>query len=65
VVGYNAIQSIAAGLRKAGSADTEALIAAFRGLEVRTPFGPITYRAQDHQSTGAYVGKTGLYGGKG
>ena len=66
VVGYNAIQSIAAGLRKAGSADTEALIAAFRGLEVRTPFGPITYRAQDHQSTmGAYVGKIGLYGGKG
>ena len=66
VVGYNAIQSIAARLRKAGSADTEALIAAFRGLEVRTPFGPITYRAQDHQSTmGAYVGKTGLYGGKG
>jgi len=66
VVGYNAIQSIAAGLRKAGSADTEKLIAAFRGLQVRTPFGPITYRAQDHQSTmGAFVGKTGLYGGKG
>ena len=66
VVGYNAIQSIAAGLKKAGSADTEKLIAAFRGLEVRTPFGPITSRAQDHQSTmGAYVGKTGLYGGKG
>ncbi|MBS0292000.1 MAG: ABC transporter substrate-binding protein [Proteobacteria bacterium] len=66
VVGYNAIQSIAAGLKKAGSADTEKLIAAFRGLEVRTPFGPITYRPQDHQSTmGAYVGKTGLYGGKG
>ena len=66
VVGYNAIQSIAAGLKKAGSADTEKLIVAFRGLEVRTPFGPITYRAQDHQSTmGAYVGKTGLYGGKG
>ena len=66
VVGYNAIQSIAAGLRKAGSADTEKLIAAFRGLEVKTPFGPITYRPQDHQSTmGAYVGKTGLYGGKG
>ena len=35
-------------------------------LEVRTPFGPITYRAEDHQSTmGAFVGKTGLYGGKG
>ena len=60
IVGYNAIQSIAAGLRKTnGDPDTEKLIAAFKGLEVSTPFGPITYRAQDHQSTmGAYIGKT-------
>lgn len=60
IVGYNAIQSIAAGLRKTqGDPDTEKLIAAFKGLEVSTPFGPITYRAQDNQSTmGAYVGKT-------
>ena len=60
IVGYNAIQSIAAGLRKTnGDADTEKLIAAFKGLEVSTPFGRITYRAQDHQSTmGAYIGKT-------
>lgn len=60
IVGYNAIQSLAAGLRKTGgSADTEKLIAAFKGLEVATPFGRITYRAQDHQATmGAYVGKT-------
>lgn len=66
VVGYNAILSIAAGLKKAGSADTEKLIAAFRGLEVKTPFGPITYRPQDHQSTmGAYVGKTAQQNGKG
>ncbi|MFT3812973.1 MAG: ABC transporter substrate-binding protein [Acidovorax sp.] len=67
IVGYNAIQSIAAGLRKTGgSADTEKLIAAFRGLQVATPFGPITYRTQDHQSTmGAYVGKTALQDGKG
>ena len=66
VVGYNAILSIAAGLKKAGSADTEKLITAFRGLEVKTPFGPITYRAQDHQSTmGAYVGKTAQRDGKG
>jgi len=66
IVGYNAIQSIAAGLKKAGSADSEKLAAAFRGLAVETPFGPITYRAQDHQSTmGAYVGKTALQGGKG
>ncbi len=66
VVGYNAILSIAAGLKKAGSADTEKLIAAFRGLEVKTPFGPITYRVQDQQSTmGAYVGKTAQQNGKG
>lgn len=60
IVGYNAIQSIAAGLRKTqGDPDTEKLIAAFKGLEVSTPFGPITYRTQDNQSTmGAYVGKT-------
>ena len=60
IVGYNAIQSIAAGLRKTnGDPDTEKLVAAFKGLEVSTPFGPITYRAQDNQSTmGAYIGKT-------
>ena len=59
IVGYNAIQSLAAGIKKAGSTETEALIKAFKGLEVKTPWGPITYRAQDNQSTmGAYVGKT-------
>lgn len=59
IVGYNAIQSLAAGIHKAGSTDTEALIKAFKGLNVNTPWGPITYRAQDNQSTmGAYVGKT-------
>jgi branched-chain amino acid transport system substrate-binding protein len=36
------------------------------GLEHMTPFGKITYRALDHQSTmGAYVGKIGLKDGKG
>ncbi|TGT17904.1 ABC transporter substrate-binding protein, partial [Mesorhizobium sp. M3A.F.Ca.ET.174.01.1.1] len=66
VVGYSALMSIAAGIRKAGSADTDKLAAAFKGLGVDTPFGPITYRAQDNQSTmGAYVGVTGLKDGKG
>jgi len=66
VVGYNAILSIAAGLKKAGSSDTEKLIAAFTGLTLDTPFGPLTYRAQDHQSTmGAYVGTTAVKDGKG
>lgn len=59
IVGYNAIQSLAAGITKAGGTDTEALIKAFKGLNVNTPWGPITYRAQDNQSTmGAYVGTT-------
>ena len=66
VVGYSAIYSIAEGAKKAGSTDTEKLIAAFKGLELMSPFGKFHYRAQDNQSTmGAYVGKTKNDGGKG
>ncbi|OXR49103.1 MULTISPECIES: ABC transporter substrate-binding protein [unclassified Pusillimonas] len=66
VVGYAAIMSLAEGIKKAGSTDTEALIKAFRGLELMSPFGPITYRPQDHQSTmGIYVGKLAKKDGKG
>jgi len=66
VVGYTAIKSLVAGMKKAKSAETEKLVAAFGGLTVVSPFGPITYRTQDHQSTmGAFVGKTKLEGGKG
>lgn len=66
VVGYTAIYSIAEGAKKAGSTDTEKLIAAFKGLELMSPFGKFHYRAQDNQSTmGAYVGKTKNDGGKG
>ncbi|AMD46884.1 ABC transporter substrate-binding protein [Bordetella holmesii] len=66
VVGYSAIKSLAEGMRRAGSADTEALIKAFASLELTIPFGPIQYRALDHQSTmGAYVGRLGLKDGKG
>src|SRR5690606_37615996 len=66
IIGYGAIVSLAAGIRKAGSTDTEKLIEAFKGLEVSTPFGPIVYRTQDHQSTlGTFVGRIGLKDGKG
>jgi branched-chain amino acid transport system substrate-binding protein len=66
VVGYSAILSIAAGVKKAKSTETEKLVAAFRGLEVMTPFGKTVFRTQDHQSTmGAFVGKTKNDGGKG
>ncbi len=66
VVGYSTIVSLAAGMRKAGGADTEKLVDAFAGLDVVSPFGPITYRAIDHQSTmGAFVGTTRNDNGKG
>ena len=66
VVGYTTIKAIAAGVKKAGSTDTEKMIAAFRGLTFDTPMGKATFRAIDHQSTmGAYIGKTTLRGGKG
>ena len=59
VVGYSAIKSLAAGITKAKSTETEKLITAFRGLELMTPFGKATYRPQDHQSTmGVFVGRT-------
>ncbi|MFY3383947.1 ABC transporter substrate-binding protein [Paracidovorax sp. MALMAid1276] len=66
VVGYSAIKSLADGMKKAGSTDTEKLVAAFKGLQVSTPFGPIVYRPEDNQSTmGGYVGRTKNEGGKG
>ena len=66
LVGYMTVQSIQAALEKAGSTETEALKAAFKGLELDTPVGPITYRAIDHQATmGAFVGTTTLKDGKG
>ena len=66
VVGYSMIKSIAAGVKKAGGTDTQKLVAAFKGLAVNTPFGKISYRPQDHQSTmGAYVGRTKNENGKG
>jgi len=66
VVGYSTLKAAAAILAKAGSTDSEKLVAAAEGVNVDTPFGPITFRAIDHQSTlGAFVGKTALKDGKG
>jgi branched-chain amino acid transport system substrate-binding protein len=60
------IKSVAAGIEKAKSTETPKLIAAFKGLQVDSPFGKISYRAEDHQSTmGAFVGKTKNDNGKG
>jgi branched-chain amino acid transport system substrate-binding protein len=66
VVGYSAVQSAAAAIKQAGSTDTEKLVRAMKGLDVETPFGRVTYRALDHQSTmGAYVGRLAQKAGQG
>ena len=66
VVGYTMIHALAAGMRKAGSTDTEKLITAFRGLSFDSPYGKLSFRALDHQSTmGAFVGRTRNDQGKG
>lgn len=66
IVGYATMKSLAAGIAKAGSTDTEKMIAAFRGLKVDSPFGPFEYRAVDQQATmGAYVGEIAMKDGRG
>jgi branched-chain amino acid transport system substrate-binding protein len=66
VVGYSMIHALATGIRKAGSTDPEKLVNAFTGMNMDTPFGKVTFRSQDHQSTmGAFVGRIKNEGGKG
>ena len=66
VVGYAAVHAVANALRAAKSADTEKLVEALKGLKMQTPFGPIEWRALDHQSTmGAYVGQLSKKGNQG
>ena len=66
LVGYMTVQSIAAGITKAGATDADSLIAGFKGLDVDTPVGKIHFREQDHQSTmGAFVGTTAIKDGAG
>jgi branched-chain amino acid transport system substrate-binding protein len=66
IVGYETIKAAAAILTKANSTDPEKLIAAAEGIKLPSPFGEITFRKIDHQSTlGAFVGKTAVKDGKG
>ena len=66
IVGYNAMYAVYHLLKKAGTTDTEKLVAAMEGLKFDSIVGPITFRKIDHQSTmGAYVGYTALKDGKG
>ena len=66
VVGYAAVYTVAEAIRKAKAVETEKLIEALKGLQMQTPFGPVLWRAIDHQSTmGAYVGQLARKDGKG
>jgi branched-chain amino acid transport system substrate-binding protein len=66
VVGYVTMTSLAAGIAKANSTETEKLVDAFKGLKLDSPFGPFEYRASDHQATmGCFVGTLALENGKG
>jgi branched-chain amino acid transport system substrate-binding protein len=66
VVGYSTVIAAAAALKRAGSTDPEKIVTAMQGLPFGTPFGNVTFRAIDHQSTmGAYVGRTAVKDGKG
>src|ERR1700709_1886843 len=51
VVGYAMLKSAAAILAKAHSTDSDKLVEAAEGINVDTPFGRVTFRAIDHQST--------------
>jgi branched-chain amino acid transport system substrate-binding protein len=60
------MKAIAAAIERAGSTDSEKLVAAFEGLTFSTPMGPLAFRSADHQSTmGSWIGKTALRDGNG
>ncbi|MBL8571474.1 MAG: substrate-binding domain-containing protein [Phreatobacter sp.] len=48
--GFAAAAAVVAGLEKAGSTDTEKLIAAMEGMTFQTPKGAMTFRREDHQA---------------
>jgi branched-chain amino acid transport system substrate-binding protein len=48
--GMSAAMAVVAALKKAGSTDTEKLIAAMEGLAFQTPKGEMVFRKEDHQA---------------
>ncbi len=48
--GFSSVAAILAGIRKAGTTDTEKLIAAMEGMEFDTPKGRLMFRKEDHQA---------------
>jgi branched-chain amino acid transport system substrate-binding protein len=65
LIGYVTIQTIAAGIERAGSTDTDKLIKGLSGVQFKSPIGELTMRAADHQLTlGSWVGQLALRDGK-
>jgi branched-chain amino acid transport system substrate-binding protein len=48
--GFAAASALVSALRRAGSVETERLIAAMEGLTFETPKGSMTLRREDHQA---------------
>jgi branched-chain amino acid transport system substrate-binding protein len=48
--GFAAAMAVTEGIKKAGSTDTEKLIAAMEGMSFETPKGKMTFRKEDHQA---------------
>jgi branched-chain amino acid transport system substrate-binding protein len=48
--GFSAAMAVVAALQKAGSTDTDKLIAAMEGMAFDTPKGKMTFRKEDHQA---------------
>ena len=48
--GFSAAAAVVTALTKAGSTDTEKLIAAMEGMSFETPKGTMTFRKEDHQA---------------
>jgi len=48
--GFAAASAVVAAITKAGSTDTEKLIAAMEGISFMTPKGEMTFRKEDHQA---------------
>ena len=48
--GFSAAMAVVTALQKAGSTDTEKLIATMEGMEFPTPKGPMIFRKEDHQA---------------
>ena len=66
VVGHTALHALARAIGGADATGAEAVAGAMRGLRLDSPFGGITFREVDQQSTmGTFLGRTAVRDGEG